>query len=790
MKRLILNMSIIFLLTVATIIYEISLSRLFSYMLSYHFVLIIIGFSILGLGIGQLIYSKYFLSIEKSLNRWYALLPASMLGSVLLLLLIPRIDIFSSANSSLFSFIILSILPFIFIGVIYANVFESAKAKVSILYGLDLIGAATGALLSVFLLNSLNLEIVIAVAVLLLCLVFIIHISNQNHRFPKVMLISFIALIPLLWFGNQKVDFNISIVKDPSKDMLRLISNPAIETETIDSRWNSFGKTDLINLKFDDGTESQVMFIDGAAGTDVININELIQDSVKMNRELSKFPAVFSMNFLRKDEKDTVLVIGPGGGIDIAASWFMGFDFIEAVEVNPSFVDLMNIYNPSTFSEKENIKIFINEGRNFIRNRKGKYDAILLTIPVTKSTRGADFYGLTENYLFTVEALSDYLEGLTEEGTLFFTMHGKQEVYRMLANYLELQQQKGLNPEKAFEHVYIVSNGMNPILAIKKQPFLSQRAEVMHAAAHQFGLDRDVFYFPFLPQINLDTTIQGNVNYTWFMFDDILYKISQGEYSYDNLWEASLLNLRPVFDDSPYFFNYNNGIPESMTIPLWMAIGIIGWFLFISIKGWNIHSFEEQDNLNSQRKFGVLAIMAFLLGFGYFFVQAYMFQVLNLHLSNPSQSFSLLLFTFLLGNGLGSLLSNSFKKALPQKIMLYTLAIVGASILTVLFLIPFFDTRLSEIGIVAILLLPSFCIGIPFPIILKIGAKIKYKNVIPTLLGISSVAGVSASVFAIILSILYGYKVVLLVGIGAYLLVIVGATKLKFMNKKDTSKSL
>ena len=122
--------------------------------------------------------------------------------------------------------------------------------------------------------------------------------------------------------------------------------------------------------------------------------------------------------------------------------------------------------------------------------------------------------------------------------------------------------------------------------------------------------------------------------------------------------------------------------------------------------------------------------------------------------------------------------------------MLYTLAIVGASILTVLFLIPFFDTRLSEIGIVAILLLPSFCIGIPFPIILKIGAKIKYKNVIPTLLGISSVAGVSASVFAIILSILYGYKVVLLVGIGAYLLVIVGATKLKFMNKKDTSKSL
>ena len=79
---------------------------------------------------------------------------------------------------------------------------------------------------------------------------------------------------------------------------------------------------------------------------------------------------------------------------------------------------------------------------------KGKYDAILLTIPVTKGSRGTDFYGLTENYLFTMEALADYLEGLTENGAIYFTMHGRQEVYKMLANYMELQDRMGIGQRR------------------------------------------------------------------------------------------------------------------------------------------------------------------------------------------------------------------------------------------------------------------------------------------------------------------------------------------------------
>ncbi len=179
-----------------------------------------------------------------------------------------------------------------------------------------------------------------------------------------------------------------------------------------------------------------------------------------------------------------------------------------------------------------------------------------------------------------------------------------------------------------------------------------------------------------------------------------------------------------------------------------------------------------------------MAGLVFVLGFSYFFVQAYLFQILNLKLSNPSQSFSLLLFTFLLGNGAGSLLTNKFKKALLKKVVVAAASIIGVCLVTVFALLPVVYNNLNEFGIATILLLPSFFIGIPFPIFLKIGAKLDNKNAVATLLAISSVAGVAASVFAISISILYGYKIAFIVGLAGYALIVLGTLKLGTIENK------
>tara|TARA_R110000822_G_C15327637_1_gene494297 strand:- start:996 stop:3353 length:2358 start_codon:yes stop_codon:yes gene_type:complete len=778
MKRSLPDILIIFLLTAATIIFEISLSRLFSYLLSFHFVLIIIAFSILGLGIGQISYAKFYNRMDKAWDFWAALPVIAMFLGFSLLLVLSKIGSSSFNALGLFAFIVFSIVPFIAIGIVYAFIFEKNKRHASTFYAIDLIGAAGGALVSVFLLNTFSLVYVVAIVIGLLLLVWAINALANTNRYSRALALLSVAIIILMGLGKDALDIDIPVSKDPSKDMYRLMNNPALQSEKLESRWSAFGKTDLVQFTYPDSTVSKTMFIDGAAGTEVVNIDELAKDTTKMRKALSGFPAVFAMNFVNENDKDSVLIIGPGGGIDIAAAYFSGYSYVDAVEVNPSFVRLMEKYNPATFLEKENIKVVVNEGRNFVIQNKGKYDAILLTIPVTKGSRGTDFYGLTENYLFTMEALADYLEGLTENGAIYFTMHGRQEVYKMLANYLELQDRMGIGQKEALKKVYIFSNGMNPVLVIKKTPFEQEIIEEVHRIAHYLELDQDVFYFPYIKQEGLDTIVQ-NVNYQWFMFDDLIYDISLGTYPHDELWKTASINLRPVSDDSPYFFNYNIGIPDAMAMPLWLGIFIIGWFLFNHANKWKSVSFYEDTTVTALKKFRVLALMAFLLGFSYILIQGYLFQVLNLKLSSPSQSFSLLLFTFLLGNGMGSLLTKAFKKNLPQKLTVYVAMIIIASLLTVYVLLPMWYEQLSEFWVAILLLFPSFFIGVPFPLLLRIATSFKEKQIISYLLGISSVAGVAASIFAIVISILYGYSYVFLLGLLGYAVLIVMAYRLK-----------
>jgi spermidine synthase len=527
------------------------------------------------------------------------------------------------------------------------------------------------------------------------------------------------------------------------------------------------------------------MFVDGGAGTDLVSIDELENNMEQHAHKLQHFPAAFELNFLKENEKDSVLIIGPGGGVDIAAAWLINFRQIDAVEINPSFVKLMKKYNPSTFTEKENISVYVSEGRNFVRETKNRYDVIMLTIPVTKGGRGADFYGLSENYLFTREAIRDYQNALTPEGRLVLTMHNPMEVYRMLSNYLQLAENEGTDEKTAMQHVLIYSNGTMPVMVIKKAPFEKDETEIKHALAHKFNFDRSTFFIPNIQQIRGDTLVE-NKNYQWYMFDQLIYGISQNEFSYQQISKAALLNLEPVSDDSPYFFNYENGIPKSLMTLFILSLIIMGWVIYKTATGWK---FRQELQQATRKKLNFLAFVVFVLGICYFFVQSYLFQVLNLQLSNPAQSFSLLLFTFLLGNGLGSLFTGLFRKNFLLKAGVYSLIVALVMIAVRIFVVPgFAGNEISQSFMMVILLIPAFFVGIPFPSLLKeVSGEQEY--VLPLFLGISSLVSMATAVMVIVVSMLWGYSYVLWLGIAGYFAVAVSLV-LFYRNSLKTSKNV
>jgi hypothetical protein len=112
--------------------------------------------------------------------------------------------------------------------------------------------------------------------------------------------------------------------------------------------------------------------------------------------------------------REKVLVIGPGGGLDVILARLHGADDVMAVEVNPLVArDVVSAEPFRTFSgrlyEQPGVRLVVDEGRSFLRRSRESYDLIAATMVDTWAAPAAGAFALSENNLYTVEAFSDYL---------------------------------------------------------------------------------------------------------------------------------------------------------------------------------------------------------------------------------------------------------------------------------------------------------------------------------------------------------------------------------------------
>ena len=783
MQKLFLHILEIFLLSFAVILFEISLSRYFSYILSYHFVFIIIAFSLLGLAIGQILFARYTDIIKANLFLYHILVGLIYIACVVILFYLPGLDIFSTGSLGLLLFIAFSILPFISFGILFGYIFQSNSFNSGLIYAFDLFGGAAAAFLAIYLMNNLNLVNVFAL--IFLAILAAILLNGFSLRRGWIIIVPSTCLIIIIssFLILKNYDLDFQIVKSPDKDLVRIENNPSIRTEKIESRWSSFGKTDLVKITDPDGETYESMFIDGAAGTKVVDISKLEKDTGLQRHTLMHFIASFPFNFLNDNEKDSALIIGPGGGVDIAAAYFGKTKFIKAVEVNPSFVELMNKYNPSTFADKNNIEVVVKEGRNFVKTTDDKFDLIFLTIPITKGSRSSDYINLTENYLFTVEALNDYMKLLTDEGRIAFTVHNEEEVFKILSNFLAFKENEGTSQSEALKNVYVISNGMMPLIVIKKTPF--QKSEILprHELAHKMNYDNDVLFFPYIEQIRIDTVLDNGNGYSWMMFNQLIVDISQGKYNMHQFSRDASMNFHPVFDNSPFFFNYELGIPQNTILLLFIFIVILILLFPAFHKTWFV-TFENNEVIKNRNKlFNYFALLVLLINIADILIQAYLFQKLNLNLSSPAKSFSLLLFSLLLGTGLGSLLT-VFVKHSFKVLGISLISIVAITLIEIVFILPVAVGIDSEITLFFIILLPSVLIGLPFPIILYKVAENMSTNGVAILLGVSGIGFFIGSIIIIIAATIWGYNLLIIFALLIYLIsifLVMFQNKLNFM---------
>lgn len=761
----------VFLISFSLIAFEILLSRLLSVLLSFHFVFIVLAVSLLGLGSGGI--ALYFLQHKRQIKQvpkngfhlWASIYSLTLVLSVGTILSIP---VLFQALDHIFFYSVLFLIPFLFAGVLLAHIFQSFPSESGKIYGIDLLGAAAGSFGSIILLNRFAVisSIFLLGTISAIGAVFLAWLKPSGLK-KWIAPIMVLLITVLAFWADQSGLFRLKIPigKNPDKEIHDVLYGQSISGKIVETVWSSFGRTDLVSLS---GYPGQMdIYLDGTAGSPMYRFSGEADRPGSIVEALTRsFPGYFPFLSLQDEQKDSALIIGPGGGRDVLLALVAGFHEITAVEVNPDLVEMVkkhSAFNGGIYQDLKNVRIIIEEGRHFLKRNKDHYDIVMLSLPVTNSSRSLEGFALTENFLFTTDAIADYWNHLTEEGRLIIVTHDDREVLRLLSLCLAFFKNNDTSENLAMRHIYVVGSEDYPVLVLAKEPIDSTEATFLYQAMRYRGYNPSTTFFP---------GIIAPLN-------PVLLSLAHGENTATELCELAKQkghNITPVTDDSPFFYNFEIGLPKSVasilsiTSILLLAIAIIPFFkqnnrLFrVSGADWKRNRLQ--------------VILLFLsLGIGFMLIEISLIQRFTLFLGSPVFSMAVLLASLLTGAGFGSLIS---KRLIPRGQIAGGIARVclwlALMILVYATLLPkVFDLLLGlsfplRIGASILLLFPlGLYLGIPFPSGIRLLQEKGLKHLIPWVWGLNGLGSVFGSSLTVAIAICFGFTEALVTSAACYL---------------------
>jgi spermidine synthase len=756
----------VFLISLSVLAFEVALTRVFSVMLSYHFVFAIVSAAMLGLGVGGLVFKRWGTAVpERAVWLGAFAFSVSLAGSVILILTLPVYSSQALAGMRLWLYIALAIVPFGAAGFVMAGLFQRFAGKGSLVYGADLLGAATGALAIVPLMNALGaVNVIFLLAAIAMVGAFLLGLPRPWRYLPALGVGIVLAGI-LAGVVVSGADLAVPIANDSSKDLFNLLANPANRAQIVESRWSSFGRTDLVRIG--SAGDSLWVFVDGAAGSQIYDLRALTSDPAQQMQFKMHSGESFPFLFLTDAQKRSALTIGPGGGRDVDVALLGGVKQITAVEVNPDVVKIVQQYKDldgGIYSGRPGVAAIVGEGRNYVRTTNKRFDLIMVSIPVTKSSRSIEGYALTENNLFTVEALEDYLTHLTSDGRIIIVAHGDPEIAKLATLAIAAFSRQGLSESEAMKHIYTVGAAMMPAIVMQKKPLTGTEANAIHTKLHELGFDKGVLFVPWVRQ---QANAQGAS-----MFDPSLVDVSSGARLMSSLQSAPSLDLRPPTDDRPFFYKFQRGLPSpfgAFTVLLVVAlVAVVVGVLLPAKRGASALKFI--GGLRRSPPLKMYLALFFALGIAYMLIEIAFFQKLMLYISQPQMALTILLFSLLVGGGIGSLLSHLVGPGRPLVGAVLSMCVAVLIVVLAPLFPRVFAAGLDPRVAAVILIVPlGVLMGCPFPLAVKGLNAHGLTRHTSVMWGVNGAASVLGSALAMIMGITWGFSRALLLGAVIYL---------------------
>lgn len=766
----------VFLVALSVLAFEVALSRAFSVLLRFHFVFLAISLATSGLGLGGL--ADYLTG--RLLHRTGAVNAHLSLRAAALAILYPLSICLLFATplagylTSVWVVSGVCILPFFLAGTLLSRIFAEHSQAGGTLYFADLLGAALGSFLvigALQLMGATNVPFVCGIMAAGAAVALAFMGGSRPEAAPtRLARLVGVGLLPLLLLAlgaNVRlhvVDLPIMPLRDDpaAKPLYRELGDPKIGAKIVYSEWNAFARTDVVTNAQADGTtnphDDMYIYTDGEVPTNMLWFPGRLP---QLKSRLQTFIGFRPFDWFRPDK---VLLIGPGGGLDVLLASATGAREITGVELNPSIPRIVRRFGDFNghIYDRQNVRLFVDEGRSFVRRSRAQYDLIYMALTKTATT-ASNSLALVEGYIYTQEGFEDYLRHLTPNGKIAMVLQEPGLLLRTMLTALDALQHEGMTREQALDSI-IVANvpqalyNMGPyrqLLIVSKAPF--DRAVSARLAKETVAIGFEPGYFP---------GAYEPVPYSWLSQQHATTPEFVAAWN-QWLFGEQLLNILPRTDDQPFVVDLTFHLPRQFLALLIGALVLSAVFSVVAM--------ARQRSAGTGASLGAVVYFAFL-GAGFMLVEIALIQKLVLYLGYPVLSLSVILFALLLGGGLGSLLSQRWDVSLASRVagaaacgvVVYGVAlqfgqgpIVAATL--------GWDIRLRCLLTMLMLLPLGMALGMPFPTGLRaVGARAQ--SFVPWMWGVNGLMSVVGSVGAMMIAKFWGFHMTLWSGWAVYLL--------------------
>lgn len=740
----------IFLISAGALLFEVSLTRIFSVSRWYHFAFMVVSIALLGFAASGSVLNVY-PRLKKSRNAPFICSLLFSLSVVASFLISGRIEmdpykiILDTWRLSYVSiyYVVLS-LPFLLAGLVISIYLSQDSRNAGRIYGFNLAGSAVGCLL-IFVFSVAGSRIILVSSIL--GAAGSLFFARRTQKIVPFLVIAVLLFVPGTFF-----DITIS----PYKSLSLALNYP--EARILDTEWNAVSRVDVVESPLRQAPGLSLMYGKGLESELGVTIDG---DSISSLSEPGVFTEYLPTAAAYLNHPQSILIINPQG-VDVAAAKYFNAD-ITIANGNP-----LPVETAQRFSDLYGgVTIIHEDSRTFLASADERFDIIQISLSESIFTSSVGLYGFNESYSFTVEAFRQYYAHLTEEGMLVVTrwlIVPPRELPKLVSLVIDTV------PDPETQLVVFRSYSTVTVL-VKKTPFTDSDID----SITEFCSDRgfDMVWAPGLGADEVNRYNRFPEPYFYQLTKEQLENNPQVERDY-------LFAVDSPTDDSPFFFNFFQWrkvrqVVDSMQgkwQPLFeggfMAVAILVQAVILSLVLVVIPAKKVVLD-----RFTLLYFS--LIGLGFMAVEISLIQQLMLVLGQPVYAVAAVLFCILLFSGIGSFMSKRIGWNWGFVGILGILGVLVVGLPAGIHGALGVSMPWKVMMILGVLGPLSICMGIPFPA----GIVIAGENQVPSAWCVNGCASVCGSVLAVIVALSFGFRIVLACGGLCYLVAFITRMKWK-----------